>query len=97
MTYIDVIYPDGLVIRDATDAPEWDNYLDHRLEFDEDGILYTWFVRNMKFCFVQRIYSGFEVIELWILFTEPSKYFWEIILSSYRPCSKIGHVRVTYV
>ena len=38
---------------------------------------------------VQRIYSGFEVIEAGIFFTETSDYFSEILWSSYRPCSQI--------
>ena len=36
-----VIYPYELEIKDTTDAPKWANYLDHRLEFDEDGELFT--------------------------------------------------------
>ena len=39
--YIDVIYPKKLEIKDTTDAPKWDNYLDLHLEFDEDGKLVT--------------------------------------------------------
>ena len=39
--YMDVIYPEELEIKDTTDAPKWANCLDHRLEFDEDGGLYT--------------------------------------------------------
>ena len=38
--YIDVIYPKELEIKYTTDAPKWDNYLDH-LEFDEDGKLFA--------------------------------------------------------
>ena len=38
---------------------------------------------------VQRIYSGFKVIETGILFTETSDYFSEIIWSSYRPYPQI--------
>ena len=39
--YIDVIYPKELEIKDTTYmyAPKWANYLDLRLEFDEDGKL----------------------------------------------------------
>ena len=40
---------------------------------------------------VQKIYSGFKVIEAGIFFTETSDYFSEIIWSSYRPCSQIWH------
>ena len=32
--YIDVIYPQELQIQDTTDAGNWANYLDLRLEFD---------------------------------------------------------------
>ena len=39
--YIDVIYPEELEIKNTTDAPKWVNYLDIRLEFDEDGKFYT--------------------------------------------------------
>ena len=39
--HIDVIYPEELGVNDSTDAPKWANYLDLRLEFDEDGKLYT--------------------------------------------------------
>ena len=46
---------------------------------------------------VQRIYSGFKVIEAGIFFTETSDYFLEILWSSYRPCSQIWHFCVTYV
>ena len=38
--YID-IYPKELEIKDTTDAPKWDNYLDLYLEFDEYGKLCT--------------------------------------------------------
>ena len=38
--YIDVIYPKELDIKDTTDAPKWDNYLDLHLEFDEDDKLF---------------------------------------------------------
>ena len=31
----------NLSIKDTTDAPKWANYLDLRLEFEEDGKLYT--------------------------------------------------------
>ena len=34
--YIDVIYPAELEIKDAADAPTGANYIDRRLEFDED-------------------------------------------------------------
>ena len=36
-----VIYPKELEIKDTTDAPNWVNYLDLCLEFDQDGKLYT--------------------------------------------------------
>ena len=39
--YIDVMYPEELEIKDTTDSPKWANYLDLRLEFDEEGKLYT--------------------------------------------------------
>ena len=39
--YIYVIYSKELEIKDTTDAPKWDNYLDLHLEFDEDGKLFT--------------------------------------------------------
>ena len=41
--YIDLIYLEELEIKDtrSTDAPKWANYLDLRLEFDEDGRFYT--------------------------------------------------------
>ena len=48
-------------------------------------------------CSVQRIYSGFKVIETGIILTETSDYFSEILWSSYRPCSRIWHICVTYV
>ena len=38
--YID-IYPKELEIKDTTDAPKWDNYLDLYLEFDEYGKPFT--------------------------------------------------------
>ena len=34
-------YPGELLIKYTTDAQKWANYLDRRLEFDEDGKLYT--------------------------------------------------------
>ena len=46
---------------------------------------------------VQRIYSGFKVIESGIFFTETSDYFSDILWSSYRPCSQIWHLCVTNV
>ena len=39
--YIYVIYPEELEIKDTADALKWANYLDLRLEFDEDGHLFT--------------------------------------------------------
>ena len=39
--YIDVIYPKEREIKDTTDAPKWDNYLDLHLEFDEYGKIFT--------------------------------------------------------
>ena len=36
---IDVIYPYEIEINDTTYAPKWANYLDLRLDFDEDGKL----------------------------------------------------------
>ena len=39
--YIDVIYPQELQIQDTTDAGNWANYLDLRLEFDTNGSLTT--------------------------------------------------------
>ena len=39
--YVDVIYPEELVIKNTTCAPKRANYIYIRLEFDEDGILYT--------------------------------------------------------
>ena len=36
-----IIYPEEFEIKDTTCAPKWANYLDPRLEFDEDGKLYT--------------------------------------------------------
>ena len=39
--YIDVLYPEDLENKDTTYAPKWTNYIDLRLEFDEDGKLYT--------------------------------------------------------
>ena len=41
---------------------------------------------------VQRIYSGFKVLEAGIFFTETSDYLSEILWSSYRPCSQIWHL-----
>ena len=38
--YIGVIYPEELDIKDTAYALKWANYLD-RVEFDEDGKLYT--------------------------------------------------------
>ena len=46
---------------------------------------------------VQRILSGFKCIETGIFFTRTSDWLQEIILSSYRPCTQIWHLRVTYV
>ena len=37
--YIDVIYQKELENKDTTDAPNWANYLNLYLEFDEDGKL----------------------------------------------------------
>ena len=34
------IFSEELEINDTTDAPKWVNYLDLRLEFDNDGKLY---------------------------------------------------------
>ena len=39
--YIDVIYPQELQIQDTTDAGNWANYLDLRLEFYTNGGLTT--------------------------------------------------------
>ena len=39
--YIDVIYPQELQIQDTTDAGNWANYLDIRLEFDTNGSFTT--------------------------------------------------------
>ena len=39
--YIDVIYQKELEIKDTADAPNWVNYLDLHLEFDEDGTLFA--------------------------------------------------------
>ena len=36
-----IILSEELEITDTTYAPNWANYLDLRLEFDEDGKLYT--------------------------------------------------------
>ena len=33
------VYAEESQIKDTTDAPKWANYLDPRLEFDEDGNL----------------------------------------------------------
>ena len=41
-----MIYPEELEIKDTTDSPKWDNYLDLYLEFDADGKLYTLYKRD---------------------------------------------------
>ena len=46
---------------------------------------------------VEKIYSGFKVIEAGIFFMETSDYFSECIWSSCRSCSHIWHFGVTYV
>ena len=46
---------------------------------------------------VQRIYSGFKVIEAGIFSTETSDYFSKILWSPYIPCSQIWHFCVTCV
>ena len=58
-------------------------------------LFHSWYV--MLGFSVQRIYSGFKVIEAGIFFAETSDYFLEIIWSSYRPCSQIWNFCVTYV
>ena len=35
-----------IAIKDDTDAPKWDNYLDLHLEFDEDGKVWQTFHRT---------------------------------------------------
>ena len=47
--YIDVIYPQELQIQDTTDAGNWANYLDIRLEFDTNGSLTTQLYDNFPF------------------------------------------------
>ena len=45
--YIDVIYPQELQIQDTTDAGNWANYIDLRLEFDTNGSLTINFMTNV--------------------------------------------------
>ena len=56
------------------------------------GVFVSQLIRYARVCSkfsVQRIYSGFKVIEEGIFFTETSDFFSEILWSSYRPCSQI--------
>ena len=63
-------------------------------------LFHSWYMYVMLGLFeiwrfsVQRIYSGFKVIEAGIFFTETSSYFSEILWSSCRPCSQIWRLYV---
>ena len=60
-------------------------------------IRYAMFLFKIWRFSVQRIYSGFKVIETGIFLTETSDYFSEILWLSYIPCSQIWHLCVAYV